>query len=108
MATPAGGEAILAIAPELQACSVVVRAADADSMREATTIVVENFVTPVVVKGGKIITSPEAESVVDGIAVTQLGWDITAADGAQWVITGLIAALPNADRQHLLTFARVK
>jgi ribosomal 50S subunit-associated protein YjgA (DUF615 family) len=46
--------------------------------------------------------------MVDGIAVTQMGWDITARDGAQWSVTALIAAHPNADRQHLMTLARVK
>lgn len=108
MATPSGGEAVLAIAPAVNACSVVVRAADADSMREAFTATVDAFTAPIVAKGGKLLTSPATESVVDNIAVTQFGWDITADTGAQWVITGLIAAKPNADRQHLLTFARVK
>jgi len=108
MTTPAGGEAVLAYAPALNACSVVVRAAEADSMREELAIAVEPFVTSVVSKGGTSTTAPETSSLVGGISVTQMGWDITAKDGAQWTITALIAAKPNAERQHLLTLSRVK
>jgi hypothetical protein len=108
MNTPAGGEAILAIAPALNSCSVVVRAADIDSMRETFTGTVEGFAAAITAKGGKVVASPVTASLVDNINVDQFGWDITATDGAEWVITGLLAAKPNADRQHLLTFARVK
>jgi len=108
MNTPAGGEAILAIAPALNSCSVVVRAADIESMRETFVATVEGFTSAVTAKGGTLVTTPVAASVIDGINIDQFGWELTAADGAQWVITGLLAAKPNADRQHLLTFARVK
>ncbi len=108
MMTPAGGEAILAIAPARNSCAVVVRAAELESIRAVFSATAEGFAATVTAKGGKLTTAPASTSEVDGIAVEQLSWDITAADGAQWVITGLLAAQPSADRQHLLTFARVK
>jgi hypothetical protein len=112
-ATSAGDDAELPLrahdhSEQIVAFRIQVRAADIESMRETFVATVEGFTSAVTAKGGTLVTTPVAASVIDGINIDQFGWELTAADGAQWVITGLLAAKPNADRQHLLTFARVK
>ncbi len=105
MPTPHGGQVILAYTPSLRTCSVLVRAADAESMKTAIGEAVAGFAA--LMTGAEVRAKPAEALTAEGVAVERLAWTIVPKDH-EFAIIASIGAEPAASRQHLLTFTVVR
>lgn len=101
LGTPSGGEVILGYTPALNSCSMLVRGAEAESMRDALLKGIAAFVGPRT--GARATPRPEATTMVDGISVTTIGWDIAGVEGHDWSLIAALGAEPTESRQHVLS-----
>ena len=100
--TPNNAWYVLAFAPPIRSCSVLVKEIDAPSLIDQLRVTVRDYVAKL---GGKVTDASEKRISVEGVPATESVWRIDGADGSKASIIASVADQPFGAKQALITYS---